>query len=156
MDTKWKNRKKIISFLIFVLGVSMTLGGLTDILRTKPSGAKLWQVDRILEDDYQQNVRFRGYIANRLENFLIMATGGKGLGGIGGYNNGTYYGGGYDGSYYYGDFLEDFTRKRHRGCPHGSWRIICTVCGKCGTIISICWMSWKTWIRNRTNIFRRN
>ncbi len=108
MDTKWKNRKKIISFLIFVLGVSMTLGGLTDILRTKPSGAKLWQVDRILEDDYQQNVRFRGYIANRLENFLIMATGGKGLGGIWGYNNGTYYGGGYDGSYYYGDFLEDY------------------------------------------------
>ncbi len=107
MDTKWKNRKKVISFMIFFLGVTITLGSLADILRTKPSGAKLWQVDRILEDDYQENVRFRGYIATRLENFLIMATGGKGLGGIWGYNNGTYYGGGYDGNYYYGDFSGD-------------------------------------------------
>ncbi len=107
MDTKWKNRKRGISLLIFFLGVSLTLGGLTDILRTKPAGAKLWQVDRILEDDYQQSVRFRGYIASRLESFLIMACGGNGLGGIWGYNNGTYYSGGYDGNWYYGDYAGD-------------------------------------------------
>ncbi|MCI9144499.1 MAG: hypothetical protein HFH87_18085, partial [Lachnospiraceae bacterium] len=121
MDTKWKNRKKVISFMIFFLGVTITLGSLADILRTKPSGAKLWQVDRILEDDYQENVRFRGYIATRLENFLIMATGGKGLGGIWGYNNGTYYGGGYDGRYYYGDFagdsFEDYWSRYYRFEP---------------------------------------
>ena len=104
MDTKWKKRKKIISFLIFFLGVSLSLGSLAGILKAKPSNIRIWQLDRLLEDDYQQSKRFREYVENRLENFLVMATGGEGLWGIWGYDDGTYYGGGYDGSYYYGDY----------------------------------------------------
>ena len=98
MDTKWKNRKKTISFLVFVLGVSLTLGGLADVLRKK-SGIGTWQADRLLEDDYQQSARFRDYVAGRLADFLIMAPGGEGLWGIWWYMDGTYYSdryGGYD------------------------------------------------------------
>ena len=108
MDTKWKKSKKIISFIIFFLGVTLTLDGITGILRYKPFNVPVWQVETLLEEDYQQSERFRQYIANRLENFLIMATGGDGLGGIWGYDNGRYYGGGYDGGYYYGDYYSDY------------------------------------------------
>ena len=79
MDTKWKNRKKGISFIIFVLGVTLTLGSAAQIFRDKPSGVKIWQLNKMLEDDYQTTGKFRKYIANRLEIFLIMATGGRGL-----------------------------------------------------------------------------
>ncbi|MCI9337730.1 MAG: GHKL domain-containing protein [Lachnospiraceae bacterium] len=91
MDTKWKNRKKIVSFLVFFLGVSLALGGLADILRKKPFGTRLWQLGRILEDDYQQSAGFRGYVSDRLSDFLVMATGGEGLWGIRVYEDGTYY-----------------------------------------------------------------
>ena len=89
MDTKWKNRKKAISFLLFFLGVSLTLGSLADILRRKPAGVHIWELDRLLEDDYQESARFRAYVAGRLEDFLIMATGGEGLWGIRGYEDGA-------------------------------------------------------------------
>ena len=102
MDTKWKNRKKIISFLIFFLGAGLTLGSAADILRHKPSGTPVWQLDRLLENDYQETWNFRAYIADRLENLLIMATGGSGLWGVWGCDNGTYYGD------YYGDYWNDY------------------------------------------------
>ena len=89
MDTKWKNRKKAISFLLFFLGVSLTLGSMADILRRKPAGVHIWELDRLLEDDYQESARFRAYVAGRLEDFLIMATGGEGLWGIRGYEDGA-------------------------------------------------------------------
>ncbi len=79
MDTKWKNRKKAISFILFFLGISLALGSMADILRGKPAGVHFWQADQLLEDDYQESSQFRSYIASRLENFLIMATGGDGL-----------------------------------------------------------------------------
>ncbi len=108
MDTKWKKSKKIISFVIFFLGVTLTLEGIAGILRYKPSSVPVWQVETLLEEDYQQSARFRQYITDRLDSFLIMATGGDGLGGIWGYDNGRYYGGGYNGSYYYGDYYSDY------------------------------------------------
>ena len=89
MDTKWKNRKKAISFLLFFLGVSLTLGSLAEILRRKPASVHIWEFDRLLEDDYQESARFRAYVAGRLEDFLIMATGGEGLWGIRGYEDGA-------------------------------------------------------------------
>ncbi|MDE6973367.1 MAG: HAMP domain-containing histidine kinase [Lachnospiraceae bacterium] len=64
---------------------------------------RIWQLDRMLEDDYQESRRFREYVERRLEDFLLMAAGGDGLWGIWGYDDGTYYGGGYDG-YLYEDF----------------------------------------------------
>ena len=53
MDTKWKKRKKIVSFIMFFLGVSLSLGSFAEILRLKPAGVRIWQLDRMLEDDYQ-------------------------------------------------------------------------------------------------------
>ena len=76
MDTKWKNRKKAISFMIFALGVTLTLWGIAGLMRDKPRGAALWQLGEILENDYQESGRFRGYIGNRLENLLAIAAGG--------------------------------------------------------------------------------
>jgi signal transduction histidine kinase/F0F1-type ATP synthase membrane subunit c/vacuolar-type H+-ATPase subunit K len=114
LDTKWKNRKKAISFLLFFLGVSLTLGSLAEILRRKPAGVHIWELDRLLEDDYQESARFRAYVAGRLEDFLIMATGGEGLWGIRGYEDDACYGSGkwYDGGYGYGDsgFLSEAVR----------------------------------------------
>ncbi len=114
MDTKWKNRKNAISFLLFFLGVSLTLGSLAEILRRKPAGVHIWELDRLLEDDYQESARFRAYVAGRLEDFLIMATGGEGLWGIRGYEDDACYGSGkwYDGGYGYGDsgFLSEAVR----------------------------------------------
>ena len=85
MDTKWKNRKKGISFLIFFLGVTLTLGSIIEILSNKPSGVPVWRLDLLQEDDYQQSGSFRSYIADRLESFLIMAVGGEGLWDLNGY-----------------------------------------------------------------------
>ncbi len=113
MDTKWKNRKRIISFLVFLLGVSLTLGSLADILRKKPGNVNVWELDRVLARDYQEEARFRAYVEDRLQDFLIMATGGEGLWGFWGYEDGTYYGDGYGyrfhGEYGYGysEFLSE-------------------------------------------------
>ena len=73
MDTKWKNRKKGISFIIFFAGVSLTLDGGVNLLQNLPGD--FWrQPEQVLQDDYQQSNRFREYIAGRLETFLAMAT----------------------------------------------------------------------------------
>ncbi len=73
MDTKWKNRKKATSFIVFFAGVSLTLGGGIELLQNLPGD--FWRhPDQVLQDDYQQSYRFRDYIAGHLENFLAMAT----------------------------------------------------------------------------------
>ena len=116
MDTKWKKKKKIISFLVFFLGISLSLGSLSGIFRVKPSHVRIWQLSRLFEDDYQQSERFRAYVEGRLENFLIMATGGEGLWGMWGYNNGSYYDEGYEECYYdnyyydsdYWDYFDEY------------------------------------------------
>ena len=116
MDTKWKKRKKIVSFIMFFLGVSLSLGSFAEILRLKPAGVRIWQLDRMLEDDYQESRRFREYVERRLEDFLLMAAGGDGLWGIWGYEDGTYYGGGYDGYLYedFGPHTQNLDRKSTR------------------------------------------
>ena len=76
MDTKWKNRKNAISFIVFLLGVSLTMGSLAGILRDKPAEVRLWQTERLFEEDYQQNYRFQDYITGRFWSFLTMAVGG--------------------------------------------------------------------------------
>lgn len=73
MDTKWKSIKRIFSFLVFFLGVSLTLGNLSSIpalLR-----GTLWTPEA-QTDDYQQSKDFRWYIENCLENFLSIAING--------------------------------------------------------------------------------
>lgn len=70
MDTKWKSISRFLSFLIFFLGVSLTLGSLPGLLRSKP-----WTPEARTED-YQQSREFRWYISNRLENFLSIAING--------------------------------------------------------------------------------
>ena len=73
MDTKWKNRKKGISFIIFFAGASLTLGGGIELAQKLPGS--FWRhPDKVLQDDYQQSYRFRDYISGRLEAFLAMAT----------------------------------------------------------------------------------
>ena len=74
MDTKWKNRKKGISFIIFFAGVTLTLGSGIDLLQHLPGDFSLKDPGRVLQDDYQQSSSFRGYISDRLETFLAMAT----------------------------------------------------------------------------------
>jgi len=59
LDTKWKSIKRIFSFLVFFLGVSLTLGNLSSIpalLR-----GTLWTPEA-QTDDYQQSKDFRWYI----------------------------------------------------------------------------------------------
>ncbi len=97
MDTKWKKRKKIVSFIMFFLGVSLSLGSFAEILRLKPAGVRIWQLDRMLEDDYQESRMFREYVERRLEDFLLMAAGGDGLWGIWGYDGYLYEDFGYGG-----------------------------------------------------------
>ncbi|MCM1134252.1 MAG: HAMP domain-containing histidine kinase [Clostridium sp.] len=107
MDTKWKNRKSAVSFIIFFLGVSLTLGGIAGLIKDKPSGARLWQFDKLLQNDYQQSVRFQNYMEGQLENFLSMATGGI-PNDIWEYDMGILdeYGISYDDYYYNGGFYE--------------------------------------------------
>ena len=82
---------------MFFLGVSLSLGGFAEILRLKPASVRIWQLDRMLEDDYQESRRFREYVERRLEDFLLMAAGGDGLWGIWGYDGYLYEDFGYGG-----------------------------------------------------------
>ena len=82
---------------MFFLGVSLSLGSFAEILRLKPAGVRIWQLDRMLEDDYQESRRFREYVERRLEDFLLMAAGGDGLWGIWGYDGYLYEDFGYGG-----------------------------------------------------------
>lgn len=88
MDTKWKNRKNAISFLIFFIGVSLVLGNTMDILQDLSGEAMPQYVQQLLVDDYQQSDTFRGYIADRLATFLAMATNSFGYSNYYSYRNG--------------------------------------------------------------------
>ncbi len=76
MDTKWKNIRNVLSFIIFFLGVSLTLGNLSGLLRCMPGKISDWVSGRLQEDDYQRSSDFRQYISNCLENFLSIAVNG--------------------------------------------------------------------------------
>ncbi len=73
MDTKWKSIKRVFSFLVFFLGVSLTLGNLSSL----PAlfRGTLWTPEA-QTDDYQQSRNFRQYIENCLEDFLSIAVNG--------------------------------------------------------------------------------
>ena len=75
MDTKWKNRKNTVSFLIFFLGISLMAAGLGGIWRDKPSDRKLQELPLIVEENYQHSSRFREYISGVLETFLAIEAG---------------------------------------------------------------------------------
>lgn len=99
MDTKWKKRKIVISFLVFFLGITLTLAGAIGILKTRPSGLSLSKLDQMWNQDYQQTSRFRNYISERLKVFLSMAAN---LCGQDGYSNSYYY---------YGSSYNDYYRE---------------------------------------------
>ena len=95
--------------MIFALGVTLTLWGIAGLMRDKPRGAALWQLGEILENDYQESGRFRGYIGDRLENLLAIAAGGVPEN-TWVYDNGIYYGDAYlaeDYGYSY-DYDDDY------------------------------------------------
>ena len=75
MDTKWKNRKNTVSFLIFFLGISLMAAGLGGIWRDKPSDRKLQELPLIVEENYQHSSRFREHISGVLETFLAIEAG---------------------------------------------------------------------------------
>lgn len=76
MDTKWKNIRNVLSFIIFFLGVSLTLGNLSGLIRRMPGKISDWISGKLLEDDYQRSSDFRQHISGRLENFLSIAISG--------------------------------------------------------------------------------
>ncbi|MBO5283307.1 MAG: hypothetical protein J6B43_09310, partial [Lachnospiraceae bacterium] len=80
MDTKWKNRKIWISFIIFALGISLVLENGIGLLKQWPSGVSVSQLDQAMDEDYQHGKPFRWYIQDRLERFLLMATNSLGNG----------------------------------------------------------------------------
>ncbi len=108
MDTKWKNRKSVVSFMVFVLGVSLVLGNAIYFLQNWSHRLSPGQLGKMLEgEDYQSRGRFRGYISNRLELFLDMATDSLGFGGYGYSYDGSYYGDGGYGTSDYDAMLND-------------------------------------------------
>lgn len=77
MDTKWKSIKRALSFLIFFLGVSLTLWNVSGIFRHMPDTVSSWSSGMLLAgDDYQQSWSFQNYISDRLEGFLSIAVNG--------------------------------------------------------------------------------
>ncbi|MCM1193377.1 MAG: HAMP domain-containing histidine kinase [Acetatifactor muris] len=76
MDTKWKSIRNFLSFTIFFLGVSLTLGNLAGVIRRMPDKTGEWASGSLLEEDYQRTDDFRQHISDRLENFLSIAVNG--------------------------------------------------------------------------------
>lgn len=75
MDTKWKRSKLIFSFAAFFLGMTLFINSLLSVIGIAVSsgGAALdWQ------GTYQDTAAFRSCMADYLEVFLGIATGGKG------------------------------------------------------------------------------
>ena len=75
MDTKWKKSKIMLSFAAFFLGMTLlagSLASLADVL-AGTNGEVLRN-----KTDYQDSAAFRSYVSEQLENFLGVATGGKG------------------------------------------------------------------------------
>ena len=80
MDTKWKSIRRVLSFIIFFLGVSLTLGNLSGVIRYMPRNAGEWASGSLLEEDYQRTDEFRQYISDCLENLLSIAVNGGPVG----------------------------------------------------------------------------
>ena len=76
MDTKWKSIRNILSFLLFFLGVSLTLWNLSGLARRLPARVSSRGAAGLLEEDYQQDRDFRQFISIRLQNFLSIAVNG--------------------------------------------------------------------------------
>ena len=75
MDTKWKKSKIMFSFSAFFLGMTLLVGSLTSLadVLAGTNGEVLRN-----KTDYQDSAAFRSYVSEQLENFLGVATGGKG------------------------------------------------------------------------------
>ncbi|NBJ92006.1 HAMP domain-containing sensor histidine kinase [Parablautia muri] len=74
MDTKWKKLKIAVSCGTFFLGMTLLISSLIPVLNV------LWITEGNLLTagmDYQEDEEFRGYIEDRLEELLGVATGGK-------------------------------------------------------------------------------
>lgn len=84
MDTKWKKCKNLISFISFVLGISLILTTVTKGLWLFRGENWKNRIEQTFEEDYQNTDEFRGSISDYLESFLAMAVGGPVLG-VGGY-----------------------------------------------------------------------
>lgn len=105
MATKWKkwknNIKGNIACIAFVLGVSLLLTGGMGVIRQRSFGNGIASMRQMLADsDYQDSGRFRDFIANRLDNFLDMGSGGLIYDDYYGYY-------GYYGDYGYDEAVED-------------------------------------------------
>lgn len=89
MATKWKS---IISFTAFFLGITLLLSGIIDSVYLLSSRSS-WkaQITEAFEEDYQNTGEFRWQMADYLEKFLAMATGGPLWGN--GYREYNYYSG---------------------------------------------------------------
>ena len=97
MDTKWKKWKIAGSFVCFFLGMTLLLTNLIPMVKLLQAGG--FQAGA----DYQETAEFRWYVADRLEELLGIATGGKGwkrYGTLEGDSWRTY-------SYVYGDYDEE-------------------------------------------------
>ena len=94
MDTKWKSIKKILCFVVFFLGVSMTVWNVSELLRRLPENPSSWKSGILPEEDYQKTWSFQNFMTNRLENFLSVAVNGR----MGGwyYYGDAYYDGGWE------------------------------------------------------------
>ncbi len=76
MDTKWKSIRKVVSFIVFFLGVTLTLWNLPGMFQRMPGKLFSGTGAAAFEEDYQQGRSFRQYISNCLENFLSIAING--------------------------------------------------------------------------------
>ena len=102
MDTKWKNIKKALGFIIFFLGVSLTIWNGVQLSKRLPGKLSSWTPEKLFSEDYQHSQRFRNHISNRLELFLTIAAGGAPSGWI--YDNGWRF---YSGDTFYDDRYYD-------------------------------------------------
>ncbi len=102
MDTKWKNIKKALGFIIFFLGVSLTIWNGVQLSKRLPGKLSSWTPGKLFSEDYQHSQRFRNHISNRLEIFLTIAAGGAPSGWI--YDNGWRF---YSGDTFYDDRYYD-------------------------------------------------
>lgn len=74
MATKWKKGKAIVSFLAFVIGLTIMVINLVPAVSIAAAfGMGIFEG----EPDYQESEEFRYLISNRLSNLLSVAVGGK-------------------------------------------------------------------------------
>lgn len=111
MDTKWRKSRAWAGFLAFVLGISLTLtGALSLVGRVSTSYGRQWMADSA-QGDYQNTARFRSYVADYLETFLAMGSGGP---------LSDYYH--YDDYYdYYGEETWSWSEEAAKAWEYGGW-----------------------------------